>query len=72
MLLGKFEIEDLYDLESAGKYYNDLGQYVGPSLSTFPHGLGAPSHWGPNYPLEILMTNFGRVPPELISKFMTM
>ena len=72
MLLGKFEIEDLYDLESAGKYYNDLGQYVGPSLGTFPHGLGAPSHWGPNYPLEILMTNFGRVPPELISKFMTM
>ena len=72
ILLGKFEIEDLYDLESAGSYYDNSGQYVGPSLSTFPHSLGSPSDWSATNSLEILMTNFGRVPPNLISKFMQM
>jgi len=72
MLLNKFEIEDLYDLESAGTYYNEAGQYVGPAENMFPHSLGTLEDWAPRFPLEILTTNFGRVPPDLISKFIKM
>lgn len=72
ILLNKFELEDLYDLDSAGEFYNAAGEYTGPTGSVFPHNFGGPDNWAPNFGLEILTTNFGRVPPSVISKFMKM
>ena len=57
LMINKFEIEDLYDLQAApGTLFPHAYQNYGQMLKSFP--------------LEALTTYLGRVPPDTISKFM--